>query len=134
MKNINVKDVLKKLRKTSKMSANEVIVHLASYGIDISSKTLYGYESGLSMPNADIFVALCKIYGCQNPLLVLEPKENNPTSTEVDAGHVSIELLVDALSKIGYLAEGEDLSDDDLRFLMSIGTALCSWFEGRNNQ
>lgn len=64
----NIASVLKQLRKTSGCSANKVIEYLKDYKIEISAKTLYGYESGLSMPNADIFVALCKIYKCENPL------------------------------------------------------------------
>lgn len=64
----NISSVLKQLRKTSGLSANEVALRLKGYGIEISSKTLYGYESGLSMPNANLFVALCKIYKCDNPM------------------------------------------------------------------
>lgn len=64
----NISSVLKQLRKTSGLSAGEVALQLKEYGIDISSKTLYGYESGLSMPNANLFVALCKIYKCDNPM------------------------------------------------------------------
>lgn len=59
---------LKQLRKTSGFSANEVVKELQKYDIDISAKTLYGYESGLSMLNADAFVALCRIYKCDNPM------------------------------------------------------------------
>jgi len=65
-----IADFLKQLRKTSGLSANEVITKLKNYDIDISAKTLYGYESGLSMPNADAFVALCQIYKCDNPMKI----------------------------------------------------------------
>lgn len=64
----NISALLKQLRKTSSYSVNDVVEQLKNYGIEISSKTLYGYESGLSMPNADAFVALCKIYNCDNPM------------------------------------------------------------------
>lgn len=63
-----IANFLKQLRKTSGLSVNEVTDKLQEYGIDISAKTLYGYESGLSMLNTDAFVALCKIYKCDNPL------------------------------------------------------------------
>lgn len=59
---------LKQLRKTFGYSANEVVCRLKEYNINISAKTLYGYESGLSMLNADVFVALCDIYKCDNPM------------------------------------------------------------------
>lgn len=66
--NVNISAVLKQLRKTSGYVAKDVREKLTHYGIEISEKTLYGYESGLSMPNADVFVALCDIYNCDNPL------------------------------------------------------------------
>lgn len=64
----NVNIMLKQLRKTSGLSADNVINDLKEYGIDIKPKTLYGYESGISMPNANVFIALCKIYKCDNPM------------------------------------------------------------------
>lgn len=75
---------LKQLRKTSGLTANDVVNNLKSYDIDISSKTLYGYESGLSMPNADAFVSLCRIYKCDNPLDVF----GTPTITSFEMEHI----------------------------------------------
>jgi len=59
-----IASILKQLRKSAKLSVKQASDQLKQYGIDIASKTLYGYESGLSMPNADVFVALCNIYHC----------------------------------------------------------------------
>ncbi|MDO4285557.1 MAG: helix-turn-helix transcriptional regulator [Eubacteriales bacterium] len=66
--NLNIPELLKQLRKTSGLSANEVVEKLKDYNIEISGKTLYGYESGVSKLNADAFIALCMIYKCENPL------------------------------------------------------------------
>lgn len=63
-----IANFLKQLRKTSGLSVDEVIEGLQKYNISISAKTLYGYESGTSMLNADVFVALCRIYKCDNPM------------------------------------------------------------------
>lgn len=60
--NSTIASILKQLRKSSRLSVKQASIQLKQYGIDIASKTLYGYESGISMPNADVFVALCKIY------------------------------------------------------------------------
>lgn len=78
----NIASVLKQLRKTSQQTASDVIEKLKEHKINISVKTLYGYESGLSMPNANVFVALCQIYKCDNPMDVfgnsgIEPNELN---------------------------------------------------------
>ncbi len=70
-----ISTMLKRLRKASCYSAREVTEKLLSQNISISEKTLYGYESGLSMPNADTFLALCGIYGCDNPLSFLGDSE-----------------------------------------------------------
>ncbi len=63
-----IANFLKQLRKTSGLSVDEVIKGLQKYNITISAKTLYGYEGGTSMLNADVFVALCRIYKCDNPM------------------------------------------------------------------
>lgn len=73
---------LRQMRKTSGMSAGDVASALEKDGFDISHKTLYGYEKSANMPNADIFLALCKVYQCDNPMEILgnstiTPEENN---------------------------------------------------------
>lgn len=64
--NNNIALMLRQLRKTSHMTAKEAASQLKQYDMDIAPKTIYGYESGLSMPNADVFTALCNIYHCKN--------------------------------------------------------------------
>jgi predicted transcriptional regulator len=68
MKDLNVASMLKKMRKESGFSSSDVVSALEQKGINIAAKTLYGYENGVSMPNADIFMELCAIYNCTNPL------------------------------------------------------------------
>lgn len=79
----SIANLLKQLRKTSSFSANEVVEKLKQYNIDISAKTLYGYESGLSMPNADTFITLCKIYKCENPMDMLGGVSIKPSEIEI---------------------------------------------------
>lgn len=62
----NIGDTLKKLREENGMTRKEAADRLKSLGIDISDKTLYGYESGRNSANADMFLALCEIYKCNN--------------------------------------------------------------------
>lgn len=57
---------LKELREQNNLTRKEAADKLRHIGIDISDKTLYGYESGRNSANADMFLALCKVYGCQN--------------------------------------------------------------------
>lgn len=60
--------VLKELRKKKKLTAKETADRLSSLGYEISEKTISGYETGIRMPNADVFMALCTIYDCKNIL------------------------------------------------------------------
>lgn len=62
--------VLRELRKKKKLTAKETVDKLLSMGYEISDKTLSGYETGIRMPNADVFMALCKIYDCRNILQI----------------------------------------------------------------
>lgn len=62
----NIGNTLKKLREENGMTRKDAADKLKDLGIDISDKTLYGYESGRNSANADMFLALCKIYKCAN--------------------------------------------------------------------
>lgn len=57
---------LKSARIASSMTVNEVVDALQLRGIEISAKTLYGWESGHRQPDADMFVSLCSIYNVQS--------------------------------------------------------------------
>lgn len=59
----NVSAILKEKRKGLGLSVKTVLDELRSHGIEISDKTLYGWESGHRQPDADTFLALCQIYG-----------------------------------------------------------------------
>lgn len=53
---------LKERRKQLGFSVKYVIQQLQGMGINISDKTLYGWENGHRQPDADTFLRLCKIY------------------------------------------------------------------------
>lgn len=74
---------LKQLRKTSGLSAKDVTVELAKDGIKISIKTIYAYESSDNMPNADMFLSLCKIYHCDNPMELLGHTTITPEESRI---------------------------------------------------
>ncbi len=61
---INIAAILKQLRKSSRKSIKTILQQLSEQGITVSENTLYTYESGLNLPSARIFLALCKIYNC----------------------------------------------------------------------
>lgn len=62
MKNEKIAKVLKEYRKKSKLTVNDVAVCLSDKSLKVSPKTIYGWESGQSQPDADTLLILCEIY------------------------------------------------------------------------
>lgn len=52
---------LRALRESRKISAQDIVELLSARGIGIKYPTYMGYENGNSMPNADMFLAICDI-------------------------------------------------------------------------
>lgn len=73
MDNKNFGATLRSLREDAGLSVREVIDKLSDMGIELSEKTLYGYEKGIRMPNGDMLINLCKIYKCTNIISAFEP-------------------------------------------------------------
>lgn len=68
MKNENIAKALKFYRKQNKLSVSSVAELLSEEQIVVAEKTIYGWESGQTQPDADILLKLCKIYKIDNIL------------------------------------------------------------------
>lgn len=84
MKNDTFSSTLRRMRAQSGLSVKEVIELLKLDGQDISSKTLYSYESGKRMPSGDMLISLCKIYKCKNILREFDEDTSNVIFTNAD--------------------------------------------------
>lgn len=62
MKNEHIALVLKYYRKLNQMSVPEVSALLGQNQNYVAEKTIYGWESGQTQPDADTLLKLCKIY------------------------------------------------------------------------
>ena len=63
---------LRECRKSSHLSVKYVAECLEKdYGIKLSTKTIYSWETGQNQPSADMLLILCKIYGISNILETL---------------------------------------------------------------
>lgn len=62
----NISLILKQQRNISQMTPEQVVSKLEDYGISISVKALYAYESGISFPKVPTFLALCEIYNIRD--------------------------------------------------------------------
>lgn len=68
MKNPNISKVLKAYRKLNRYTINDLVVRLEGYNLSVAPKTIYGWESGQTQPDADTLLLLCKIYNIENIL------------------------------------------------------------------
>lgn len=125
---IDIASTLKKKRKELGMSVNELLTHLKEAGIVVSNKTVYGWESGHRQPDADTFIVLCRILGIES----FDETEKSPSAEESAPGdQVTLEESNRLLVALGYIQEGDDLSDEDLAFLSHIVGLLDAWFRSK---
>lgn len=68
MKNENIAKVLKHYRKQNHLSVKEVAEKLKERSLIVAEKTIYGWESGQSQPDADTLLLLCDIYNIDDIL------------------------------------------------------------------
>ena len=68
MKNPNISKVLKAYRKLNNYTVSDVAMKLQAHHLPVAVKTVYGWESGQTQPDADTLLVLCKIYKIDNIL------------------------------------------------------------------
>lgn len=87
MKNQNIAKVLKTYRKENQLSVNDVSNLLQSRSITAAPKTIYGWESGRTQPDADTLLILCELYHINDILGTfgyIQPQDIFLTSFEKD--------------------------------------------------
>lgn len=85
MKNPNIAKVLKAYRKMNHYSVRDVVMKLENNAVPVAEKTVYGWESGQTQPDADTLLILCSIYKIDNILETFgytESDGNFPLSEE----------------------------------------------------
>ena len=126
---IDIAATIKRRRKELGMSVSDLLCHLEAEGISVSNKTVYGWESGHRQPDADTFIVLCRILGIES----FSETKKSPTAEEPAAGeHISLEESNRLLVALGFIEEGQDISDNDLLFLTHIIGLLDAWFGGKS--
>ena len=76
----------KNYRKLNKLSVRDVSGILKEKSLNVAEKTIYGWESGQTQPNADTLLMLCEIYNIENILGTFGYTDEEPinlTSHEV---------------------------------------------------
>lgn len=85
---MNIGEKLRILRESNNMTRKDAVDKLKNFNIDISDKTLYGYESGRNSANADMFLALCKVYKCNNVMEVFSDTVDDILFTNAEWEHL----------------------------------------------
>lgn len=78
-----IPEFLKNTRNSQKLSVEFVVEQLKKFDIKLSTKTLYGYENGVSMPDAYTLLALCSIYNIDDIMLELGYKSKKKSLKEL---------------------------------------------------
>lgn len=90
MKNPNIAKVLKEYRKQNHYSVEDVVFKLEEQNLPFATKTIYGWESGQTQPDADTLLVLCKIYKIYK---ILETFGYQPPSEELFLSKEEHELI-----------------------------------------
>lgn len=78
MKNEKIAHVLKQARKDNNLSVANVAELLKKKSISVATKTIYGWESGQTQPDADTLLILCDIYNINNILATFGYNDRKP--------------------------------------------------------
>ena len=128
--------VLKDKRKAAQLTVEKVTEQLKQqFQIEISSKSIYSYESGHRQPDADTLMALCDIYGISDVMETFrqvesEQKEESLAQQEDSAETRDIAMrLYSALIAGGWIKEGQDITKQQLEMLDGISKILSALFD-----
>jgi transcriptional regulator with XRE-family HTH domain len=116
-----IANVLKKYRHKSGLSTKEVTEKLSLQGINVSPKTLYGWEIGHSQPDANTLLLLCDIYDIDDIMLAFGygKKERLP-----------IEVRMPERAKL--LDKIEQLDENDCKLIAAYIDGLMTERKGRS--
>lgn len=98
----------------------------------ITPTRLNYWEKDKREPDVKMLNLLCKTLEIDpKALLSDEETEKAPEPSEDSTRAISVEALEEMLIQGGFIRPDEDLSDDDLDFLLSVGRIVETWFRKR---
>lgn len=102
----------------------------AAASIGVAKSTWAGYESGSSQPDIAKIVKIMDVLKVDaNYLWQDYATEKAPAMQRGAVGNgISLEESNSLLVRLGFIKEGEQLSDEDLAFLASVIGLLDAWF------
>ena len=94
--------------------------------LHIPMTTLRNYETDAREPGHKFLLDVSQYFNVTTDYILENEKSPEPEGAE--DGVVSLERATAALVAMGYIREGEQLSDDDLAFLTHVMGLLDAWF------
>lgn len=116
-----------------KEARNKAGLNQAELGerIGVTGNSVSNYEKGTSSPNDHVLLKIFDALGVEPNYLFQDSftvqNKKAPENREL-ATNISIEESTQLLIELGYIREGEVLSDADLGFLVHIMGLLDTWF------
>lgn len=97
--------ILKLARKKLNYSVDDSVAALQKENIAVAPKTIYSWETGNSMPGADTFITLCKIYKIRDILAEFydEPIDINSESETTTIIKKYRQLDADGKERVDYV-------------------------------
>lgn len=130
----NIGEVLRQKRRELNYSVDDVCLKLHDYGITISAKTLYNYETSYRQPDADTLMALCEIYKIDDIMKTFGYDNKNSPETDESAPGESIETkLFKLFAKANRINDTGDISDADKEFVSSLISLARAYLKQRRN-
>lgn len=100
--------------------------------IGVTGNAISNYEKGTSSPNDHVLLKIFDVLNVEPNYLFQDsftPKiEKAPAVKQELSANISIEESNSLLVALGFINEGEQLTDDDLAFLGNIISLLDNWF------
>lgn len=102
--------------------------------LGITKSTYCGYETAKRSPDPQRIKQLAKVLHVSADALldISIEKETSPAPAKAETKEVSADQIRALFVAAGIMPDGADLTDEDLRFLMSIAKAVSAWFEQRH--
>ena len=116
-----------------KEARNKAGLNQAELGerIGVTGNSVSNYEKGTSSPNDHVLLKIFDALGVEPNYLFQDSftvqNKKAPENREL-ATNISMEESTQFLIELGYIREGEVLSDADLNFLVHIMGLLDTWF------
>ena len=104
-----VGEILTGLRKEKKYLQKDVAAKLAAHGFNVTAKTIYNWEKGISQPSIPQFLSLCDIFGIDDVLWQFSGIRKGPYAGLNQEGRKKAREFIDLLFRIDeYRDEPED--------------------------